>query len=101
DVVAEVFAKTSNTPAALAGLTVEVTADPTLLRFKFRDTDPERAAEIANIWAQVFAASSGRLYAQDQANLLLYQQQLDDARGQLKQADDALAAFQSDNQVGI
>jgi uncharacterized protein involved in exopolysaccharide biosynthesis len=109
DLVAEVFAKTASllppkvdTPAELADrLKVETTSDLTLLRFKVRDTDPERAAEIANVWAQVFAASSARLYAQDQANLLLYQQQLDGARLKLKQADDALAAFQSDNQVGI
>jgi uncharacterized protein involved in exopolysaccharide biosynthesis len=109
DLVAEVFAKTSSllppnvdTPAELARrLTVQTTSDLTLLRFKVRDTVPEHAAEIANTWAQVFAASSSRLYAQDQANLVLYQQQLDDARGQLKQADDALAAFQSNNLVGV
>jgi uncharacterized protein involved in exopolysaccharide biosynthesis len=107
--VAEVFAKTSgnlppkiDTPAKLARrLDVQYTPDPTLLRFKFRDTDPDQAAEIVNVWAEVFAASSARLYAQDQANRLMYQKQLDDARGGLKQADDALAAFQASNLVGI
>jgi uncharacterized protein involved in exopolysaccharide biosynthesis len=109
DLVAEVYAKTANrlpakinTPAKLAQrLEVETTSDPTLLRFKYLDTDTQRAAEIANVWAEVFAANSARLYAQDRANLLLYQQQLDDARGQLRQADDALAAFQSNNLVNI
>jgi uncharacterized protein involved in exopolysaccharide biosynthesis len=109
DVVAEVFARTAdllpesiNTPALLGEkLRVETTPDLTLLRFKYVDTDPKRAAEITNIWAQVFAATSGRLYAQDEANLVLYQQKLEDARGDLKQADEALAAFQSDNLVSI
>ncbi|MEP7356294.1 MAG: Wzz/FepE/Etk N-terminal domain-containing protein [Anaerolineales bacterium] len=109
DVTAQVYAKASgrlpngvDSPAKLAArLRVETTSDLTLLRFKVRDTDPQRAADITNAWAEVFAANSGRLYAQDQANLVLYQQQLDDARGQLKQADDALAAFQSSNLVGI
>jgi uncharacterized protein involved in exopolysaccharide biosynthesis len=100
--VAPLLPKEIDTPVELGRHVSALAApDPTLLSLRVTDTDPERAAEIANAWAQVFAASSARLYAQDQANLLLYQQQLDDARGQLKQADDALAAFQSNNLVGI
>ena len=109
DVVAAVFAKLSSQlpsnvdKSAELGqrLHVDTTSDPTLLRFKVRDSDPQQAANITNAWAEVFAASSARLYAQDQANLVLYQQQLDDARGALKQADDALAAFQSNNLLEI
>jgi|SRR5579859_103429 len=109
DVIAAVFAKVApllpasvNTTSKFAAqLTAESASDPTLLRLKVRDTDPQRAAQIANMWAEVFAARAGELYAQDRANLVIYQQQLVDAKTRLDQADSDLAGFQASNQVGI
>ena len=109
DVIAVVFAKAGpllpagvNTAAKLAGqLTAEAASDPTLLRLRVRDGDPQRAAQIANLWAEVFAAEAAQLYSQDHANLLVYQQQLKDAKANLDTAESDLANFQSTNQVGI
>ena len=109
DVIAAAYAKAGpllpasvNTAAKFAKqLTAEAAQDPTLLRLKVRDGDPQRAAQIANLWADVFAARAGQLYAQDTANLALYQQQLSDAKTRLDQADSDLASFQASNQVGI
>jgi uncharacterized protein involved in exopolysaccharide biosynthesis len=109
DVVAAAFAKAApllpaseNTRAkfdkllnAMAG------SDPTLVRLQVRDHDPQRAAQIVNLWADVFTAQAGQFYGQDQANLVLYQQQLVDAKSKLDQADSALASFESGNQVNI
>jgi|SRR5579859_2815935 len=109
DVIAAAFAKAQpllpagvNTAAKFAGqLTAESASDPTLLRLRVRDSDPQRAAQIANLWAEVFAAQASRLYGQDQANLGVYQQQLADAKTKLDGAESDLADFQSSNQVGI
>jgi uncharacterized protein involved in exopolysaccharide biosynthesis len=109
DVIAAVFAKAApllpanlSTAGALAGqLTAETASDPTLLRLRVRDSDPQRAAQIANLWAEVFASEASQLYNQDQANLAIYQQQLTDAKANLDLAESNLANFQSSNQVSI
>jgi len=75
--------------------------DPSVLRLTVRDTDPGRAAKIANAWANVFTAGAGRLYGQDAANLANYEEQLATARTNLDTAEQALAAFQASNQVAI
>jgi len=109
DLVAAVFAKAGpllpadvNTMSKFtAQLTAEPASDPSLLRLKVRDRDPQHAAQIADLWAEVFAARAGQLYAQDQANLTVYQQQLGDTKTRLAQADSELASFQTSNQVNI
>ena len=60
-------------------LKAEQASDASLLQLTASARDPQNAAQIANVWAKEFAASAGQLYAQDQANLADYQQQLGDA----------------------
>ncbi|OGO49413.1 MAG: hypothetical protein A2W37_08055 [Chloroflexi bacterium RBG_16_63_12] len=76
-------------------------ADPTLLRLAARDTDPARAAQIANAWANTLADRAGRLYGQDAANLLTYETQLTTTKSALEDSEQALATFQANNQVAI
>jgi len=109
DVLAAAYAKAQpvlpasvNTVTKFAGqLTAESASDPTLLRLKVRDSNPQRAAQIANMWAEVFANQASKLYGQDQANLVVYQQQLVDAKTTLDGAESNLADFQSSNQLAI
>jgi uncharacterized protein involved in exopolysaccharide biosynthesis len=82
-------------------LRAEAASDSTLLRLSVRDSDPARAAAIANAWVAVFSARAGQLYGQDQAALAVYQQELAKAQAELEQADAALAAFQASNQVNV
>lgn len=84
-----------------SALIAESASDPTLLRLRVRDRDPQRASQIANMWAEAFAARAGQLYGQDQANLVSYQQELSDAKTRLDQADSDLATFESTNRVSI
>jgi len=84
-----------------AGLKAAPSADPTLLSLTVRDKDPEQAARIVNVWAQVFAARAGQLYGQDEANLSNYQEQLKTAEDRLDAAEEALAAFQASNQEAV
>jgi polysaccharide biosynthesis transport protein len=113
DVLSQVLSRTqallpasgANKTATLADLqgqlTAEAASDPSLVRLKVRNRDPQIAAELANTWAEVFAARAGALYGQDQANLQLYTSQLAQAKTALDTAESDLAAFQSSNQVTI
>ncbi|MCC6188057.1 MAG: hypothetical protein IT318_03415 [Anaerolineales bacterium] len=109
DVLAEVYARvqdqlppTTDTLERFSrALSAEAASDNTLLRLSVRDTDPARAAAIANAWVEVFAARAGQLYGQDQAALAIYEQQLAAARAELDRADAELAAYQASNQVNV
>lgn len=79
-------------------LEVSAASDASLLRLEVRDTDPVRAANIADQWADVFARLAGQLYAQDQANLAVYEDELIVVQATLATADTALAEFQAENQ---
>ncbi len=91
----------ANLTALQARLTAEAASDPTLVRLKAYDGDPQIAAKLANIWADVFATHAGSLYGQDQANLQLYTGQLADAKTALDKPESDLAGFQSTNQVTL
>ena len=82
-------------------LTAETASDPTLVRLKAHNSDPELASKLVNIWAEVFAARAGALYGQDQANLQLYTSQLAEAKTALEKSTGDLAAFQATNQANI
>ena len=82
-------------------LTAETASDPTLVRLKAHNDDAKLAAQLVNIWAEVFAAQAGVLYGQDQANLQLYTSQLAEAKTALDQSEGDLATFQSTNQINI
>jgi len=113
DVLAQVLSRTqslsaagnANLPDSLLALQRQLTAegasDPSLVRLKARNSDPKLAAQLVNIWAEVFAARAGALYGQDQANLQLYTSQLADAKTALDKAKSDLAAFQATNTVAV
>ena len=82
-------------------LEAEASADAPLLRLRVSDTDAARAAALANLWAEAFAARAGILYSQDQANLAVYSEAEADALAALNAADTALADFQAGNPVSI
>jgi uncharacterized protein involved in exopolysaccharide biosynthesis len=72
--------------------------DFSLLELSVRYKDPQVAAQVANLWAQAMVTHASKIYGQDAANLVDYQQQLTEAKTALDNADAALAAFQSGNQ---
>lgn len=82
-------------------LKATASTDVTLIRLEVTDTDPNRAAQIANTWAQAFTQNARRLYGLDAANLASYKEQLAQAKTSLDKAEQANADFQSKNQVAI
>lgn len=77
-------------------------ADPSLVLLTVRFKDPEEAAWIANLWAEIFVRRANEIYGtESQSQLQFYQQQLQRAEAELRAAEEALVAFQAQNQESI
>ncbi|MGQ9708991.1 MAG: Wzz/FepE/Etk N-terminal domain-containing protein, partial [Anaerolineae bacterium] len=76
--------------------------DPSLILLTVRLKDPEEAARIANLWAEIFVRRANEIYGtESQSQLQFYQQQLQRAEAELRAAEEALVAFQAQNQESI
>jgi capsular polysaccharide biosynthesis protein len=82
-----------------AMLVVTSSADGRLLRLMASDKDPQAASELANAWANEFAAMVQAVYGR--GGIEYYSEQLSQANDQLRLADEALVAFQTTNRQGI
>ncbi len=77
-------------------------ADPSVIRLIVRHRDPEAAAHVANLWAEVFVRRANEIYGTEaQSQLQFYQQQLERARAELTAAEEALVAFQARNRESV
>lgn len=76
--------------------------DPSLIILTTRLKDPEEAARIANLWAEILVRRANEIYGtESQSQLQFYQQQLQQAEAELRAAEEALIAFQAQNQESI
>ncbi|MGQ9467857.1 MAG: Wzz/FepE/Etk N-terminal domain-containing protein, partial [Anaerolineae bacterium] len=76
--------------------------DPSLILLTVRLKDPEEAARIANLWAEIFVRRANEIYGtESQSQLQFYQQQLQRAEAELRAAEEALVAFQARNQESV
>lgn len=81
-------------------LVAQAGRDPILLYLRVNNGDPESAAEIANIWAEVFVTLGNDVYVnQGESRLKFYENQLVAASDRLDAANDALAEFQGQNRL--
>jgi uncharacterized protein involved in exopolysaccharide biosynthesis len=78
-------------------LTSQNGGDPSVIRLSVEDSDPRRAAQIANAWANRFVQVANELYAQDTDELAFFLEQQNQAQAQLAQAEQALIDFQARN----
>ncbi len=77
-------------------------ADPSVIRLAVRHRDPEAAAHIANLWAEIFVRRANEIYGTEaQSQLQFYQQQRERARAELTAAEEALVAFQARNRESV
>jgi uncharacterized protein involved in exopolysaccharide biosynthesis len=74
-------------------------SDPTLLRLTVTDSDPQRAANLANAWAGALVEQAQLLYGPGTSQVAQYEAQLASAKADLDSAEQALAAFQAQNQA--
>lgn len=83
-------------------LKAEPGSDPRLLRMSATDGDPVIAADLANIWAELFVIWANQIYGdQGDDQLLFFEEQFADAAKELELADQALIDFQAHNLSGI
>lgn len=74
---------------------VRTSKDLGLIYLSIRDSDPERAALIVNIWAQLYRNMLNELYSSQQGEYDFFAVQLVSARDNLNAAQEALAEFKA------
>jgi uncharacterized protein involved in exopolysaccharide biosynthesis len=83
-------------------LEAEPGVDPTILRLTVSDESPATAAEMANIWAELFVNWANQIYGdQGDDQLIFFEEQLDEAGEKLAETEEALISFQARNRSGI
>jgi len=75
--------------------------DPSVVRLTVRARDPQEAARIANLWAELFVAHANRVYGASDEELRQLEGQLAQAQAELEAAEQALIEFQARNQASI
>jgi succinoglycan biosynthesis transport protein ExoP len=84
-----------------AKLAAETGADPSVIRLSVEDGDPQRAAAVANRWAEHFVEKANDLYAPRKDEQSFYEGQQTEAEGALAQAERELIDFQASNEALI
>jgi uncharacterized protein involved in exopolysaccharide biosynthesis len=83
-------------------LAAEGGRDPILLYLRARSENPEDAAEIANLWAEIFVSLGNEVYAnRGESNLQFYEDQFASASARLDAANESLVDFQAQNRLAL
>lgn len=72
-----------------------------LLRLLVKTEDPQLAADIANLWAETFAAAVSDIYRNPGGQFQFYQDELARSAEELRVTEVALAEFQARNRQGL
>lgn len=75
--------------------------DPSVIQIAVKDRDPERAAALANLWADLYVAYANEIYRPQSEIAKTLETQLAQANQELRAAEDALIAFQRENDLAI
>jgi succinoglycan biosynthesis transport protein ExoP len=75
--------------------------DPSLIELKVRSQDAEKAAMIANAWAELYVEHLNDLYSQSSAEEHFFEEQLQAAEEGLQAAEAALVAYQAQNLAAV
>ncbi len=77
-------------------------ADPSLVQLMVSSQDKKEAAQIANMWAEVFVSQANELYgAHNAEQTIAFQSQLEQAQADLAASEQALIDFQASNEAAI
>jgi uncharacterized protein involved in exopolysaccharide biosynthesis len=79
-------------------VTASAGADPSLLQLAATNGDPERAAQIANTWAEQYVEYVNELYGRRSEDVVFFSEQLEAARNALESAEEALVEYEARNQ---
>ncbi len=77
-------------------------SDPSLLKLTAVNADPEVAAAMVNDWAELFVTWANRTYGDSsEEQLTFFEQRLEDAAADLREAEDALVEYQAQNRSAV
>jgi len=84
-----------------AMVTAQSGRDPSLLKLVVRGTNPKLVASIANHWADAFVVSTNRVYGVSAEDVRFFEAQVAQAKEKLDQAEQALVAYQGQNELPV
>jgi uncharacterized protein involved in exopolysaccharide biosynthesis len=83
-------------------LTATSGSDSTILKLTAKDENPIEAADLTNMWAELFVKWANQIYGdQGDEQLLFFEEQLDEAGKNLEESEQALIDFQANNRSSI
>jgi uncharacterized protein involved in exopolysaccharide biosynthesis len=78
---------------------IGIKADSGVIQFTGKGSTPERAAQVANTWARLYAEQLNTLFSSIAPNIAALQKEEGSARSTLLQTEQALADFQARSQI--
>ncbi len=95
-------AKVLGGPGRLRALTPQAVRNTNLVELKVQSDDPEKAARVANEWANVVLRESAGLFATEaQQSYTFFEQRLKEAQTRLQAAEEAFRDFNARSRIGL
>jgi len=78
---------------------IKIEGDSGVIQFTGKDSDPQKAAQIASAWARLYTKQLNESFSSTTPNIPILEQQLTESRGELDAAEKALADFQATSRI--
>ncbi len=109
DVLKQVYDQWTNRPASVKDLQdfrdsifqVKSGSDTSILKLIVTTDNPEESARLANLWATFLIHKANTVYFGQDQQLTFLENQMENAKNDLDQAENALVDFQAQNQLQI
>jgi uncharacterized protein involved in exopolysaccharide biosynthesis len=109
DVLKQVYDQWTNRPASVKDLQdfqdtiiqVKSGSDTSILKLIVTTDNPEESARLANLWAASLITKANTVYFGQDQQLTFLENQMENAKNDLDQAENALVDFQAQNQLQI
>jgi uncharacterized protein involved in exopolysaccharide biosynthesis len=82
-------------------LTAASSSDPSLIELKVKFKDPQKAAQIANLWVNTYVAQASRIYGQSEKEKDLFIRQLAQVETELKDIETNLVKISGETGQGL
>lgn len=109
EIAQDILSRAPESPDSIASavglqrvLNAETGRDRSLIHLTVRSSSPRWAAEVANLWAELFIEEASKVYGGDrEEDLAFLSLRLQEARAELEEAEAALVEFESRNRAAV
>ncbi|MDQ7029103.1 MAG: Wzz/FepE/Etk N-terminal domain-containing protein [Ardenticatenia bacterium] len=82
-------------------VSAESGSDPSIVELRVSGVDPEWAAQVANVWGEVFVEHANLVYGESANQVALLERQLARVAKEREVAEQAVVEFQAKNELGV